>query len=148
MLGTAGRKRWGAVAYAIIGLVALALGWYLVRYFEGLRNLGYVDSAIGTMRTLTAAEEKFSETHPSLGYTCKLVDLTTDPIIASGQKNEYIFEIIDCRARSVDGPNANYRLTARPLRATMPAFCCDQSGILKADYGGSTIDCVKSGKSL
>jgi hypothetical protein len=142
------RKMLVTVRSVIFGLGLIVIAWFVVRYFVRLRALGHVDSAIVTMRTLVADENKFAETHPNLGYTCKLADITTAPPIASGQNNWYIFEISDCRAEAGGGPNRSYHVTARPLRPEMPAFCSDQSGILKADYDGSAINCVKSGQPL
>jgi hypothetical protein len=141
-------RPWATVRTVIFGLGAIVVGWFVVSYFVRLRALGYVDSAIGTMRTLVADENKFAEAHPSWGYTCELADITTDQTIASGRKNEYVFEISGCRAKAGSGPNASYQMTARPLRPEMPAFCSDQSGVLKADYDGSAVNCVKSGQPL
>ena len=142
------RKAWAIVLFVIFGSGLLATGWLVVAYFVRLRALGRVDSAIFTMRTLAAGENKFAETHPNLGFTCEFAEITTDPTIASGRRNGYIFEISDCRARAGTGPNTNYRLIARPLSPKMPAFCSDQFGILKADYDGSAVNCVKKGQPL
>lgn len=143
------RQRTSRVIYqAIIGLGVFALGGWLVHYFVGLRNLGYIDSAIFTMRTLLAAEDKFAKAHPGLGYTCSLTDIATNPTMASGRWNEYVFEISGCRAKSAGGPNIGYFLTAHSLRSAMPAFCSDQSGILRYDSSGSAVSCTKSGHPL
>jgi hypothetical protein len=128
----------------VIGMVIA--GRFAVRYFVRARALGHVDSAIGTMSTLAVEESRFAKTHPTLGYTCVLADLTTDPTIASGKRNGYVLEISGCR--SEEAPNTTYHMSGRPLRPGMPAFCSDQSRILKADYDGSTINCLKSGQPL
>jgi hypothetical protein len=137
------------VLLKILGLILVAgLGWLAVRYFVGLRKLGYVDSAIGTMRTLVGNENKFAVAHPAIGFTCKLADIESGTNIANGRKNEYVFEIRDCEAAVGNKSNATYRVTATPLLHEMPAFCSDQSGILKADYNGSAIECMRSGQPL
>lgn len=135
------------VRSVIFGVGMIVASWFAVRHLVRLRALGYEDSAIGTLRTLVADENKFSEAHPSLGFTCQLADIAGDPAIASG-RNGYIFEIGGCRANTATGPKTSYVLTARPLHSDMPAFCSDESGILKADYDGSVIDCVRNGESL
>jgi hypothetical protein len=145
---TTKQKPWLTVRSVVVGLGAIAVGWFVFRYFAGLHTLGYVDSAIVTMRILIADENKFAETHENFGYTCTLGDLTTDPAIASGRKNGYIFEISECGKKVAGGPNTSYRVTARPGRPEMPAFCSDETGVLKADYEGSAINCVKSGQPL
>lgn len=100
------------------------------------------------MRTLAANENKFAEVHPAIGFTCKLADIAGDSKIASGRNNGYMFEIRDCEATVGNRSNATYHLTASPLLPGMPAFCSDQSGILKADYDGSAIQCLRSGQPL
>jgi hypothetical protein len=145
---TTRRRAWFTVRTVILGLGAIAIVWFIVQYFVRLRALGYVDSAIGTMRALAADENKFAGAHPGWGYTCELADITADPTIARGRKNEYVFEISGCRGKAESGPNTSYQMTARPLRPGMPAFCSDQSGIVKADYDGSSANCVKAGQPL
>ena len=93
------RKTWVALRSVLFGLVVIVVGWSVGRYFVRLRALGYADSAIGTMRTLAANENKFAESHPNLGYTGELPDISTDATIATGPKNGYIFKISDCQAR-------------------------------------------------
>src|ERR1700720_1704212 len=85
MPATIKRKPWFTVRSVVLGLGAIAIGWFVVRYLVGLHTLGYVDSAIVTMRALVVDENKFAETHPSLGYTCTLRDISTDPTVASGK---------------------------------------------------------------
>lgn len=114
----------------------------------GLYKLGELDSVIVTMRILHDGEVHFLEAHPSLGYSCSLSELTSDPVIASGHKNGYVFEIRDCVKNSARGPNKAYHLTAPPLHDDMPTFCSDESGVLKADYGGSVDICLKTGQPL
>jgi hypothetical protein len=142
------QRPWFTVRSGVVGLGVIAVGWVVFRYFVGLHRLGYVDSAVVTMRILVVDENKFAETHPNLGYTCALGDLTTDQAIASGRKNGYFFEISECRKKVAGGPNTSYRVIARPWRSEMPAFCSDETGILKADYDGSATNCVKSGQPL
>jgi hypothetical protein len=115
--------------------------------------LGYVDAAIGRMRALNDAEVKFAQTHPRVGYTCALSQLPESGEIqrlltGSGIDNDYAFEIAGCQAPDAAGPNGAYYTTARPLHSGQPAFCSDQSGILKADYGGSVEKCRANGVPL
>src|SRR4029077_1357182 len=148
MPATIKRKPWFTVRSVVLGLGAIAIGWVVVRDLVGLHTLGDVGSAIVTMRALVVGENKFAETHPSLGYTCTLRDISTDPTVASGAKNEYTFEIRDCRAKAVGGPNTSYRLIARPWRSEMPAFCSEETGILKAHCIGSAIHIKKCAQPL
>lgn len=69
---------------------------FLVR----MRRLGYVDCAIGTLRTLVASETEYAQTHPQLGYTCSISTLPSDKLTAElvrqGTRLEYSFEIGGC----------------------------------------------------
>ena len=51
--------------------------------------------------------------------------------------NGYTFKIEGCHALVRQTPILTYYITARPLHTGQPAFCSDQSGILRTDYGGA-----------
>jgi len=109
--------------------------------------LGFVDSAIGRVRVISAAETLFAKAHPELGYTCTLSQLPRSEeitrLLAQNRiDNGYAFEIIGCQAAVPEKPNATYYLTARPLHTGQPAFCSDQSGVLMSDEGGSVEKCI------
>src|SRR5215469_13661799 len=101
------------------------------------KRLGYVDAVIGSIRVLVAAETKFAQTHPSTRYTCTLSALSGDELAnklaRDGMRNGYVFEISGCRATDDKRPNNKYDVTARPLLTEMPAFCSDESGVVKYD---------------
>lgn len=133
----------------IIGVVAY-IGF---RMLWGMMMLGYVDSAIGRMRVLYAAENQFANEHPERGYTCNLSELPQSGEVqrllkGNGIDNGYAFDIVGCQAKGAAKPNPTYYLTARPLHSGQPAYCSDQSGILKADYDGSVERCRASGNPL
>ncbi len=135
-----------AVVLAVVGYFGFKMMW-------GLMMLGYVDSAIGRMRVLNAAETQFAKEHPALGYTCKLSELPSTAeirrLLAKGSiDNGYAFEITGCHAPEAQMPNSGYYITARPLHSGQPAFCSDQSGIVKADYSGSVERCRSNGVPL
>jgi len=104
------------------------------------------------MRTLVAAETKYAQAHPEVGYTCSMSLLSSDELtielLKSGRKNEYAFEINGCQPADGIRPNGKYQLTARPLLKEMPAYCSDQSGIVKYDESGSIQKCTDSGVPL
>lgn len=109
--------------------------------------LGDVDSAIGRVRVVSAAEAQFAKQHPELGYTCAFSQLPRSEEIArllakDRIDNGYAFEIIGCQAAASKKANSTYYVTARPLHTGQPAFCSDQSGILMSDAGGSAEKCL------
>lgn len=130
-------------------LTLIVAGWIFV---SRLKRVGYLDSAIGTMRTLVAIETKYAQTHQKIGYTCSLSALPSDELTAGLVKNErrngYEFKIGGCLVGDAKRPNGRYRLTARPLLSGMPAFCADESGVLKYDESGSIQSCLESGVPL
>ena len=137
----------------VLGFIALAAcGWVAFGFVRGLLNLGYLDAAIGTVRTLVTAERNFADSHPGLGYVCTLPELGKDELFMTlaqtGRWNEYAFELSGCNATTGIGPNRNYLITARPLLNHMPALCSDQSGIFKTDASGSIQHCITSGTPL
>ena len=63
--------------------------------------LGFVDSAIGQVRVISAAQTQFAKAHPELGYTCTLSHLprseeVTRLLARDRVDNGYAFEIIGC----------------------------------------------------
>lgn len=141
-----------------IGLLAVTavlavVGYFGVRTMWGLVMLGYVDSAIFRMRVLNTAETHFAKDHPALGYTCKLSELPSSGEIRrlltkSSIDNGYAFEITGCHSPEAQKPSFVYYTTAQPLHSGQPAFCSDQSGIVKADYSGSLKRCLSNGIPL
>jgi len=131
-------------------LTLIVAGWILLT--RSMR-LGYVDSAIGSMRTLVAAETKYAQAHPEVGYTCSMSALPSDEFkiveqLRNGTRNGYAFQIGGCQVAHAKRPNEKYQLTARPLLKGMPAYCSDQSGIVKYDESGSVQECLESGVPL
>jgi hypothetical protein len=111
--------------------------------------LAYVDSAIGRVRAVVAAEADFAKTNPQVGYTCTLSQLPSDQTLVrlrrDGQDNGYAFEIMGC---GLAQPHSTYHITARPLHSGLPAFCSDESGILRLDEDGSVEKCIAEGVLL
>lgn len=112
-------------------------------------------SAIGSLRTLVAAEATYAAVHPGQGYTCSLKDLTeagsiTGPL-ATGEKNGYAFQLSACSATTEAGANVKYQVVAYPVRVNQTgvrAFCSDESAVTKVDPSGSAQSCVENGTGL
>jgi len=137
--------------FGVAVAAAILLGYLAFRMLWGLLTLGYVDSAIVRVRAISAAEDEFAKAHPE-GYTCVLSQLPSSKevarlLIPGGIDNGYAFEIVGCRAEGPGKPDSTYHITARPLRSGLPAFCTDQSGVLKSGQSGSVEECVTNGVS-
>lgn len=144
------RSATAKIALAVVAAILAIVPYFGFRLVRGLMLLGYVDSAIGTMRVLNGAETQFAKEHPDRGYTCDLSELPRTGDIqrllsGHGIDNDYAFEIAGCQAPDAPRPNSVYSTIARPLHAGQPAFCSDQSGLLKADYSGSIEKCRANG---
>ncbi len=131
-----------------LGSLALIIGCWI--FFSRAMRLGYTDSAIGAIRTLLAAEKKFAEAHPEVGYTCSMSALPSDEFkiveqLRNGTWNGYAFQIGGCQVAKGTSSNVKYQLTARPLLNGMPAYCSDQSDIVKYDESGSVHKCLENG---
>lgn len=134
----------------VITLLAVGvLGWISFKRVRSLMMLGYVDAAIGRVRTVVAAESEFAKTHPNVGYACTLSQLPDDGGILTrvkrGEDNGYAFEIKECEQPKSGGPNWKYWIVARPLHGGLPAFCSDQSGVLRIGQAGSVERCEAEG---
>jgi len=134
----------------LISAVGVAACILILVRVRDLMMLGYVDSAIVRVRAVTAAESQFTKTHPEVGYTCTLSQLPHDEqiarlIVKDGKDNGYVFDIIGCQLSESKKPKSMYHVTARPLHSGLPAFCSDQSGIIRSDEGGSIEKCLTNG---
>jgi hypothetical protein len=152
------RRKLRSVLFAVACLGLIVAGWITIKKLQGLLTLGYVDSAIFSVRAVVAGEAEFAKAHPDVGYTCTLSQLTgpsssawADEVIAGllkdGRTNGFSLEINGCQTADGKKPNPTYYVIARPLRRDMPAFCSDQSGIVKFDDTGSITKCLHDGAS-
>ena len=132
----------------VMGLGLVACVWITIYYLRPAVRLAYVDSAISTLRMVNSAEKHFAQTHPERGYACAFADFAANElpsgIATSGQRNGYAFELT-CPGGNGDPPRRSFQITARPLEKDMPAYCSDQSGIVRSDESGSTARCLLSG---
>ena len=90
-------------AHLAVAVILAVVAYFGFRMMWGLMMLGYVDSAIGRMRGLNAAETQFAKDHPPLGYTCKLSELPSTAEIRrllakDSIDNGYKFAITGCNA--------------------------------------------------
>ncbi len=141
-------KRKG-LSLVVVALALCVLLWFAVRTLRELMMLGYVDSAIGRVRAVVAAETDFAKAHPEIGYTCTISQLPQNQLVArlgtGAIDNGYKFEVVGCRGLAPQKQNSMYHVTARPLHSGLPAFCSDPSGVLRSDDTGSVEKCLTTG---
>ncbi|HYM74639.1 MAG TPA: DUF4190 domain-containing protein [Candidatus Dormibacteraeota bacterium] len=113
------------------------------------------NSVVSSVRTLNTAEIAYSSAHHDLGYTCSIPELKKawglSADLARGKKNGYVFELQDCAAAKPFGPIVKYRLMAYPEangKARLPAYCSDESDVIRVSRNGSAQDCLRAGVDL
>jgi len=115
LLGVAGKVAAGFMrlkTLIIFGSLALIVACWIF-LSRGMR-LGYVDSAIGSMRTLVDAEKKYAEAHPEFGYTCSISALPSDESkiveqLRNGTRTSTPFKSVDVRLQT---PNSRIPSTS------------------------------------
>lgn len=136
-----------------IALLALCLtGWISFKYVRSMITLAYIDSAIVRIRSVMSAQVEFARANPQVGYACALSQLPGDDELWRGLKrgevNGYAFQITGCEAPGVGKPHWMYQIIARPMHRGLPAYCADQSGVLKQAQGSRAEECLISGVPL
>lgn len=116
---------------------------------------GNEDSAVSALRTLNTAEIAYAQAHRDAGYTCSLRELSSawgiSDELATGKKNGYVFALQGCKAEKLNGPVVKYQLVAYPVEAAKqeaPAYCSDQSDVIRVSWNGSGGDCLRGGIEL
>jgi len=144
-----------AVIVGIIGLGIYSIS-NEIRHTENIVLSSAETSAVAAVRTLNTAEIAYAQAHRESGYTCSLSDLSgawgISEDLAKGKKNDYLFELKNCTSAKPSGPIVKYQLVAYPLKAgttaATPAFCSDQSDVIRVARNGSAQDCLKTGVDL
>jgi hypothetical protein len=116
---------------------------------------GTESSPVAALRTVNTAEIAYSQAHRAAGYTCSLADLSgawgISQQLASGRKNGYVFQLQRCSRAKPDGPIVKYQVVAYPEGARNnggPAYCSDQSDVIRVARNGSGSDCLTRGVDL
>ena len=113
------------------------------------------NSTVSAVRTLNTAEIAYAQAHRESGYTCSLSELSgawgISRDLARGRKNGYVFELQGCTAAKADGPIVKYQVVAYPenlKKAGTPAFCSNESDMIRVARSGSPEECLRSGVDL
>jgi Domain of unknown function (DUF4190) len=111
------------------------------------------NSVVAAVRSLNTAEIAYAQAHRNVGYTCSLSDLAgiwgISGELASGKKNGYFFVLQGCLSAKTKGPVVKYQLLAFPeLVRGRPAFCSNESDVIKLARSGSPEECLRAGIDL
>lgn len=113
-------------------------------------------SALRAVRMIGMAENIYAQSHPGIGYTCRLADLVNvgkgldedgvykfmDAAFADGVYNGYRFTLSGCDHR----PARAFRVMAEPVAGKGKAYCSDNLNNLRASEDGRGITCLLSGR--
>jgi hypothetical protein len=141
----------------IVALIGLGIYGQRVARKAIAANLtvGNENSVVTAVRTLNTAEIAYAQAHRASGYTCSLSELSDawgiSADLARGRKNGYVFELQGCTSAKADGPIVKYKLVAYPAtpgKTAVPAFCSDQSDLIRVARNGSAQDCLTAGVDL
>ena len=164
------RKSPGRLKGRGLAITGIALGYVGAAFIVGLVGLGIygfreahkaIDNAasrtsegsvVSSMRTLNMAEIAYGQAHSNLGYTCSLSKLARvwgiSKDLAEGKKSGYRFELQNCVPAKPGGAIAKYQLlaySADPVQAGAPAYCTDESDVIRVVRNGSPQDCFNRG---
>lgn len=123
-------------AIAVV-LVVSFLAWFLFN----ARELGYVDSAIGSLRILSNAAQQYATAHPEEGFPRSLEEMYAagliDDTLRYGLKNRYRYVYVP-RVSGVNQPVKSYEIRAYspdfwPKRLY---FYMDESGLIRFSDAG------------
>jgi hypothetical protein len=156
-----------------LAITGLVLGYVGVATIVGLIIVGIVaqhseqktlaekaivsneNSVVASVRSLNTAEIAYAQAHREAGYTCSLSNLSgawgISGELASGRKNGYVFELHGCSAAKANGPVVKYQLVAYPAAVKgsgTPAFCSNESDVIKVARNGSVTECPLKGVDL
>jgi len=111
-------------------------------------------SAVSALRSFNTAEIAFAQAHPAVGYTCSVEELSRvwgiSGDLAQIKKNGYLIALQGCGNTKPNGPMTKYQVVAYPApsKSKLPAFCSDESDVIKIDWSGSPQDCLRKGADL
>jgi len=142
-----------AMVALIVFMVSYRKSWQ--RSMADTAIMSNESSVVASVRTLNTAEIAYAQAHRETGYTCSIADLSgvwgISTELARGRKNGYVFELQGCSAARTNGPIVKYQLTAYPAvasKAGTPAFCSNESDVIKVARSGSPQECLHSGVEL
>jgi hypothetical protein len=153
------RKSAGRLSGRGMAIAGIVLGYLGVVVTLGLIGFGIYASRSERREAMRATDENsvvssVRTLNPRAGFTCSLSDLSTawgiDPEVVRGKKNGFVFELESCAPAKKGGPIAKYRVVAyMPIRkAGAPAYCSDDSDVIRVARNGLAVDCLRSGIDL
>lgn len=167
------RKSAGRLTGRGMGIAGIILGYVGVAFFAGLIGLGIYagykekrtaakhlitaskTSVVSALRTVNTAEIAYAQQHREVGYTCSLSELKGAWGISDDldyiRKQGYVFELRGCGSAKKTGPVAKYTVVAYPnvvMKSSLPAYCSDESDVIRVAPNGSAEDCLRTGSQL
>jgi hypothetical protein len=151
-------KRTVGIVFAVL---LIATAWIAIFPPKTPRIFLNQRRAVESIHKLVSAEKEYAAQNPNNGFACNLSDLSgrrsespsgvglLDPVLASGTKSSYHFEIRCCH---VEGQKATaYSITATPTEPGITgtyALCADQTGEIWYSDSGLVSNCLVTRKQI
>ena len=122
---------------ALAGIVVIGVLYFL--WLLPASRLGYVDSAIGSLRTLNNDLHEYATAHPQQGFPKGLQEMQRnrqiDEILARGVRNHYRFVYLP-RVSAETGRIDGYQIHADPTdESNRVHFFTDETGVVRYKEG-------------
>jgi hypothetical protein len=117
-------------------------------------------TVIAAMHSILKAENTYTSTYSTVGFTCTLSDLDgfgggepnehqamlINSSLASGRRYGFVFRLSECSGT----PATTFHLAAVPNQnvSGRKAFCADQSGVIRSSDDGNPATCFASGTPI
>jgi hypothetical protein len=130
-------KKLGVTVVIVVAIAGVG------HYLYGMRELGYLDSAIGSMRELTSAAQGWADAHQRQGYPKSIEEMYAagliDETLRLGLKNRYRYTYVP-KAPEADGRVTDYEIHGDPIDSTPTRwhFYADRTGVLRYSEGPAT----------
>lgn len=114
------------------------------------------DQAVDSLRTINNAQRSYARAYPDVGYACDLAKFGVphdgiptsehagmlEESLIKGERNGYSY-IVFCG--DLSKPQKTYRTAAVPAQKGLPAYCSDESGVIRSAKDGKPGTCFTSG---
>jgi hypothetical protein len=139
------------VMVALLGLSFLGIAVLAGDQEEAEKN-----GAVESLRIINNAQRSYAHAYPEIGYACDLAKFAVphdgiptpehsgmlEDLLIKGTRNGYSY-LVFCG--DVSKPQRTYRAAALPAQGGLPAYCTDESGVIRSARDGKPGTCFSKG---
>ena len=127
----------------VLSAVALLVAFFFLAFFLfNARELGYLDSAIGSLRELNNSAQAYAAAHPKIGFPRSIDEMYAARLINDtlrlGLKNRYRYTYLP-RISSRNGLVEGYEIHGDPIDSWPKRwhFYTDETGVIRCTSGAT-----------